>query len=265
MAIQKNGSKLSGKVGNKVYANQNGQTVVKELSKKKHELSEASVRSGNDLAEASKHSKKVRTAFADMVEEYGDNGLHYRLNARFYDVIRPLPKIKQGEKKVQDGDFSQLLNFQFNKHCRLDSLLFKIPKVDIDLKGALVIDFRADKNEGARAVATGFNQVMLQLSILKYDFRTEYSSLMTMGNLVGRTLPSAKKKLELDLNGDLLLIVVTGIQYLVDGARSYSREKQAAAITHVFRLRDGQPVVFKSVVEAVEEKVTEKNVIAWDE
>ena len=93
MAIQKKGPKLSGKVGDKIYAAVKSGTVVKGQSKKEHKLSEGSARSGKDLAEVSKHSKNVRLAYSDMVTAYGDDELYHRLNARFYDVIRPLPRI----------------------------------------------------------------------------------------------------------------------------------------------------------------------------
>lgn len=265
MAIQKKGPKLSGKVGGKIYAIKKGKTIVKEQSEKEHQLSAASINSGKDLAEASKHSKNVRVAFADMVKEYGDDTLYYRLNARFYDVIKPLPKTKQGSKKVQDGDISALVGFQFNDHCRLEYLLFKIPTVQVDTSGILTIDLPIGDEENITAVLADSNQVKLQLSLLTYNFKTESCNVIKMGDLVGSMLTPAKKKLELDLKGNLLLLVVIGVQYLTDGYRSFSRVKYAAAITHAFRFKNGKPVIFKSVAEKVEKKVVANNDVAWDD
>ncbi|RWU03856.1 hypothetical protein [Pedobacter chitinilyticus] len=265
MAIQQKGSLLSGKVGGKVYSNQHGKTVVKAQSKRPHRLSLGSLRSGKDLSEASVHSKNVRLALADLVNDYGDRTLYYRLTARFYDVLRPLPKSKLGRKKIKDGDINALLDFQFNAHCGLDALLFKRPTVLVDVPGFLDIQFSVDGSERISGLSADLKALLLQISLLRYDLETGASDLISMGDLTGDRLLAAKKRLAVDLKGNVLFLVVVGIQYLRDGYRSFAQDKFAAAITHAFRFKDGKQVFFKPVLEKVAPKVKVRNQVLWDE
>ncbi|MGF1925627.1 MAG: hypothetical protein ACQUHE_15740 [Bacteroidia bacterium] len=265
MAIDTSVFALSGKVGDLIFTQGKKRTYVSKKSGKPHQLSENSKKSANDLGEASMHSRIVRAAFAGFVEIYKDSGIHYRLNKCFLAALKPIPKQDLGEKKVKNGDVAVLKGFRFNQDVRLEGLLYKLPNVNIDPGGQLKINLSVEPEENITKVVKNADQVVLQIGIFSHNLDDGTYQFIKLKDLVKPKLKSAKTTIHFNLKGEILLLVVMGVHYQKNGKRNQTKELNAAEITHVFRLSDGENVEFVTEIEEAISVPLQNEGLAWDE
>ncbi|MBC7614553.1 MAG: hypothetical protein H7202_00650 [Pedobacter sp.] len=265
MAIDTGIFELSGKVGDLIFTQGKKRTYVSKKSGKPHQLSENSKKSANDLAEASMHSKIVRAAFASLVEIYKDSSVHYRLNKCFLAALKPIPKEELGEKKVKNGEVSVLRGFRFNQAVLLESILYKFPSVTIHSSGLLKLELSVETNENITKVLKNADRVVLQIGIFSHNLDNGNYQYIKLKDLVKPQLKSAKASVQLNLAGEILLLVVMGVHYQQNGERLYKKAINAAEITHVFRLSDGETVDFVKEMEEPTVKSFQNEGLDWDE
>ena len=265
MAIQTGVLELSGKIGDLIFTQGKKRTYVSKKSDRPYQLSENSKKSAKDLAEASKHSKIVRTAFARMTEGYKDSTVYYRLNKRFLEVLKSISREKLGEKKVKDGDTTVLEGFRFNQPVGLDRLLYKLPDITIEPSGALQIDLQVEPEENITKQVKNADKVVLQIGVFSQNLDDGNYQYVQLKDLVKPRLKSAKTCINFNLKGEILLLVVMGVHYLKNGCWLTSERINAAEITHVFRLSDGKIVEFVTALEEEKSKPSYDEGLEWDE
>ena len=79
---------------------------------------------GSEFGRAGKGGKVLRNAIRLLLQKAKDKRVVSRLTTDLLKVVKTDSTNARGERTIQDGDFSLLENFEFNKNAKLASTLF---------------------------------------------------------------------------------------------------------------------------------------------
>ena len=144
MAISNKGGKLSGKIGDLVYRQVNGQTVVQSRPVKGMvKQAVASKNSAIDFSLASNRARILRFMLYPMIQALSDVKMINRLNAAVAAALRSATALAPGYRDLGDGDFQSLKGFEFNLHSPFARLFLPTLSVSQTAAGGITIGFAA--------------------------------------------------------------------------------------------------------------------------
>lgn len=252
---------LSGKLGEKIFVNKDGNTHVKTkpLSVKR---SEASQKSAIDFGEASKSASKIRKALAPLIAEYGDKTLINRLNKRMIEAFKAIPQA--GTRNLKDSHLKLLLNFRFNDAKGIDDLWTNIPPIELKPTG---LSLQLNKAEFPKTIPKA-TQFVIQLMVVNLDLIGDNNEIIKAKDLVipiNEQMKPVKLSMPLTLSGDRALIIAIGIHHLANKVKMSNKKYYACDICCAERIKDGKLIAFLvEEQEVLASKPTEDEGVAWE-
>lgn len=140
MAINENGY-LRGQVGNLVSRKVGTKNIVQTKPGRKIRQTEWSKAAADDFGYASASGALIRQAFVSTHRQLHDDKMHNRLIKHIHRVMRATARPVPGYSKIEKGNITRLIGFQFNANCHLQDYLYLDPVVSLNSKKQVCVHF----------------------------------------------------------------------------------------------------------------------------
>lgn len=173
---------------------------------------------GSEFGKAGKGGKVVRNAIRVLLQNAKDKRVVSRLTTDLLKIVKTDITNVRGERTVQDGNFTLLNNFDFNKNAKLGSTLFASDSHSYDrVTGEVEISLPAFSPVIRIAGPTGTTHFKIVMGASDLDFVNETSTFETdaTGVLPYDSVDTAAIDLAVAISAGSLLpvIVVLGIEF----------------------------------------------------
>ncbi len=202
----------------------------------------ATRKSAVDFGEASRSAKRIRMAFAPLVEAYGDKNVINRLNRILIKMLTAIPSSMAGERKFADGYIKFLRGFRFNALREVGSLWSSPLKIELKPEGITVQLCKSHSPSVKGATHTVF-----QLMVANIDLTGKTDEIVKAKNLtvaVYQEFKPLKLNIPLNLIGDKAVFIAFGIHHLNKGDIMRNEQTFACDIVYAERIQDGHVVDF---------------------
>lgn len=131
---------------------------------------------GSEFGRAGKAGKVIRNAIRVLLENAKDKRVVSRLTTDLLKVVKTDTVNARGERTVQDGDFAQMVNFDFNKNAKLGSTLFAQHSTSFDrVTGGATVSIEAFAPNVRIAAPSGATHYKIVMGAAELDFANETS------------------------------------------------------------------------------------------
>jgi len=159
---------FSGKLGDSIFYKRNKKQVARATSID-YKLSENTIKSGRDFGEATQNAGFIRKAFKPLVEFYGTDEFHNRLNKRLTDIFKTIPAEHLGDKKLIQGNIGLLAGFEFNKSTAFNNLFFRNIDCTVEQDGIVTLTLPKAQLKDIINLLPDAEQAMLEMMIFSFD------------------------------------------------------------------------------------------------
>ncbi len=202
----------------------------------------ATRKSAVDFGEASRSAKRIRMAFAQLVEAYGDQNIINRLNRIMVKMLTAIPSSMVGERRFADGYIKFLRGFRFSALREVGSL-WPFP-LQIELKPeAITVQLFKSHSPSVK----GATHAVFQLMVANIDLIGKTDEIVKAKNLtvpIDQEFKPLKLNIPLNLIGDKAVFIAFGIHHLNKGDIMRNEQTFACDIVYAERIKDGHVVDF---------------------
>ena len=173
---------------------------------------------GAEFGKAGKGGKVVRNAIRVLLQNAKDKRVVSRLTTDLLKIVKTDTTNARGERTIQDGNFSLIQNFDFNKNAKLGSTLFASHDVSYDrATGEVEVSIPAFSPAIRIAGPAGTTHFKIVMGASDLDFVNETSTFETdaTGVLPYSSADTAAIDLAVAITAGSVLpaIVVLGIEF----------------------------------------------------
>lgn len=257
MAFNEGVFELSGKLGKQVFSVRNGRNIVKGVSDKPHQLSEASKKSGKDFGTASTATKLIRMGFESFIAQFGDDRFDDRLKSLAIKVVNTGPAALKGKRQFTDGDVALLKGLVFNKHAALSKLLHSSPVITLVPGSAITIALPRQKIAAMFSPPAKAAEAVMQFYCCLFYFNEEKGVFVKPDDLVIPLdkISFAGGSFQLPLEGadNYVIMLACSIHFLAEGNHQPIQNRQyfAASLLEVMYIANGVIQQFQPEVATV--------------
>lgn len=249
MARQTGLIKISGKIGDEVFFERNGEEFVRKAAKTKRQT-ENSKKSSAEFSAASSAVAVLRKALKKFSAKIRDSRFDDRLKKKVREIIETGPATLKGKRQITDGNLSLLRSFEVNKQTPVGKLVNFSPLLNIDKAELLTITL--PKMNGADM----FNYPdRLQYGIIEFHCAIAHFDLKKCGVTQleqvaickkNPVFPGGKFRVPLQAAHNSVVIVAMSVHFknemnLICGDRRF----YAGHIVEAFNIVDGEIVHFQ--------------------
>lgn len=251
MAEQKGLIKISGKLGNQIFYEANGKSLVKNAAEKEHSLSEDTKKTASEFAKLIRVAALLNAILKQYCSAYRDSKVYYRLYKLLPKVTGATKTISKGNRTFATGKLSLLKGFQLNAITSTEKLLKIIPQIQIQPNlQQIAIDL---PQLDSKSFNVPEHTISLILEFVGYaiDFEKETYNVVQTDELVFNITENEHQAcgvtLEMEMDNRVLLVVMGIKLVLQSNAGPYnSRDKKyfAGSFQELAFIKDGNIVPF---------------------
>jgi hypothetical protein len=252
MATQQELLKLTGKIGDLIHYRSRKKFLTKTAPTEVKQT-EDTKKSAKDFGTATKWAGIVRKLCGNLTKTHADDDVINRLNKLFINTLKTAPVELKGNKQLRDANLNLLQGFELNRWTAFDKLVLQAPQFLFNSTGDCKVSFNAMPMAKTVIAPRNADEVVFELVLINLELNGEQYEKFTPHPLqvpLDQAMPSASIKLELDLSGNRLLLLMAGVSFKSGKLHINDRSKYASKILLAKHLIDGKEVVFEPSIPA---------------